>query len=250
MEPTRRRSFLQIALGAIGLTTVEAFGRAPDIAAQTAEATADSADRAAAIAALRVVNTLENWHNLNGDGYLPLDDLLQRDKAKSVLSEMSRPPFSRADVIATGELLDGFTTALHLNADRSTYLVILRSKSSAMSFMTDASGVIQEGEMATPPGPFDGAPDALVEAFRGAPIVRPRQPAPRAHLLAIVASFFVPTLEARGPACCYDTCSGACLSPASACQGCFPAACCNLGYQSCAFCCNLFPCEDCAWAYC
>jgi hypothetical protein len=178
-----------------------------------------------ALAATRIINTLENAHFKKSGSYLPFTQIMQSELAERILK---KSPVINTDAAFRGDdPIAGFSVSLDLATGDRDYTLLISERSSGFALQSDRSGVIKKGILQPIGSAFVG------EAIQAPGILQPETGAK--GLARQLMSFLFPVAHAQA-SCCDQLCIGYCIGPygCSQCVG----LCCDLGYAGCTWCCS------------
>jgi hypothetical protein len=189
------------------------------------------------LSAARVMNTAETIYRKQTGRFATLEEL--NDPAfRDTYGRVYPSDLVRTVQFGATDIVPGFRAVLELSNDCTAYkaLIVERLVTNGQSFAysTDESGVISVGTVSVASGGLQ------LRTFVGEPTSKSQTKHAKITLSSIgmsVASFFLPTLEAR------DACGdcGQCFTgSASDCGTTCGELCCNLGFQTCPWCCMKF----------
>lgn len=233
MKGVPRRGFITSA-GSVFALVLGPFSKAP--------AAVQQPRHLGCIATLRLLNSLQKYAIQRHGAYRDLNEVMESEDLTHAIASTADDPearklgFSRERWHASGEFVPGYRLTFQ-EAPVGQYGAVMTEVMGANAYWTDQTGVIRVGT-------YSGAAEEL--ALNGVGL---SPPAPEQNgFVAAVLEFFVPTLHARRHECCTGACGGFCTS---SCESCPPAICCNMGFESCTWCCRAidFP-YQCILGYC
>ena len=195
-----------------------------------------------ALGAARVINNAQLVHNRFVGGYASLDDLASR-RVRDLYREKRESDALDQLELTSEDIVPGFRASLELTPDRQSYSLLIIEKTAndgrAFAYATDASGVIRQGTVSV------GTEVSVSNTFAGSPIPKPSPQQPEGSAVSAmgmaIATFLIPTLHANcsDPQCSspFGTCGGCFTGSASECGAFCAPLCCNVGYESCPWCC-------------
>jgi hypothetical protein len=234
------------ALGSLAAASVGAIPNTRSPLPQgSSHPTIDSDVKALGLAAMRLINTVQNAiGNQPGGEYLQWQDLTQSAPFNLALDSWHLR--EHVSLQPETDLLATFRVNSIAKAPDRGHSTMLVDRLSGFAYASDERGVINVGSCVNR---TTGRPSFDFADFSGGPLVRPRsRPVGLSlgHVVGRFAEFFMPTLKAQSCgltcSCCCDQscgyCNGCDNQPCGGACACTPACCCNTGFLVCTWCCT------------